>query len=126
MEELNVIPPEQYVGAVESIEWIVPAVEDLLARGLAYRVPGTAGEPDGDVYFDSVAAAGPGWHNGATSRLTEEQMLPLFAERVETPTARAKSTRWTRCCGAWPATVSPSGPVPPWATAGPAGTLNAR
>lgn len=85
MEELNVIPPQQYVGAVESIEWIVPAVEDLLARGLAYRVPGTDGEPDGDVYFDSVAAAGPGWHNGATSRLTEEDMLPLFAERGGDP-----------------------------------------
>src|SRR3954467_11294278 len=58
MEALNVLPPQEYVGAVESIAWIVPAVERLMSEGLAYRVPGTAGEPDGDVYFDTVAAAG--------------------------------------------------------------------
>ena len=85
MEALNVLPPDHYIGAVESIEWIIPAIEQLISEGLAYRVPGTGGEPDGDVYFDSVAAAGDGWHNGMTSRLTEEEMLPLFAERGGDP-----------------------------------------
>lgn len=56
MAALNVLPPAHYTGATESVPWIVPAVEDLLARGLAYRVPGVDGEPDGDVYFDVNAA----------------------------------------------------------------------
>ncbi|MGF9661740.1 cysteine--1-D-myo-inosityl 2-amino-2-deoxy-alpha-D-glucopyranoside ligase [Arthrobacter crystallopoietes] len=85
MEALNVLPPDHYIGAVESISWIIPAVEQLLEAGLAYRVAGTAGEPAGDVYFDSVAAAGEGWHLGLTSRLSEQEMLPLFAERGGDP-----------------------------------------
>jgi L-cysteine:1D-myo-inositol 2-amino-2-deoxy-alpha-D-glucopyranoside ligase len=75
---------------VESIAWIVPAVERLIAEGLAYRVPGGAGEPDGDVYFDTVAAAGSGWEVGRTSRLSEAEMLPLFAERGGDPARPGK------------------------------------
>jgi L-cysteine:1D-myo-inositol 2-amino-2-deoxy-alpha-D-glucopyranoside ligase len=90
MEALNVLPPEEYVGAVESIAWIVPAVEQLMAEGLAYRVPGTGGEPDGDVYFDTVTAAGSGWEVGRTSRLSVAEMLPLFAERGGDPVRPGK------------------------------------
>ena len=49
MEALNVLPPDHYVGAVESIGLIVPEVERLVSLGLAYTVPGTHGEPVGDV-----------------------------------------------------------------------------
>lgn len=52
MTALNVLAPDNYVGAVEAIPLIVPAIEKLLADGLAYRVDGTGGEPDGDVYYD--------------------------------------------------------------------------
>lgn len=90
MEALNVLPPQEYVGAVESIAWIVPAVERLMAEGLAYRVPGTEGEPDGDVYFDTAAAAGSGWEVGRTSRLSVAEMLPLFAERGGDPARPGK------------------------------------
>ena len=104
MNALNVIPPQHYVGATETLEWIVPAVEGLLAQGLAYRVQGSDGEPDGDVYFDvrAVAEAGdsllpvlepagqgdetdaPGpWSLGQISGLTREEMLAVFGERVE-------------------------------------------
>ncbi|NKX53942.1 cysteine--1-D-myo-inosityl 2-amino-2-deoxy-alpha-D-glucopyranoside ligase [Arthrobacter mobilis] len=93
MEALNVLPPDEYVGAVESIAWIIPAVEQLIAEGLAYRVPGTGGEPDGDVYFDTAAAAGSGWEVGRTCRLTEAQMLPLFAERGGDPDRPGKRHR---------------------------------
>jgi L-cysteine:1D-myo-inositol 2-amino-2-deoxy-alpha-D-glucopyranoside ligase len=99
MMALNVLAPDQYIGAVESIEWIVPVVEDLLARGLAYPVPGGEGEPDGDIYFSVDAAARlpkdatPGWHLGVTSNLTEEQMLPLFAERGGDPQREGKRNR---------------------------------
>src|SRR6476620_8144918 len=44
MEALNVIAPDHYVGAVESVDLIVPAIERLLKLGLAYRVRGTGGE----------------------------------------------------------------------------------
>ena len=91
MEALNVIAPDSYIGAVEAIEWIVPVVEDLLARGLAYRVPGTGGEPDGDVYFSVDAASGlnpedpNAWWLGQVSHLDAAQMLPVFAERGGDP-----------------------------------------
>ena len=91
MAALNVVPPTFYVGAVESIEWIVPVVEDLLARDLAYRVPGRAGgpgeaaEPDGDVYFDAAAAASKAWTLGEVSGYDRDAMLGFFAERGGDP-----------------------------------------
>lgn len=106
MTALNVIPPQHYVGATETLEWIVPAVEGLLAQGLAYRVQGEDGEPDGDVYFDvrAVAEAGdsiipvlqpkvqgdddnaPGsWSLGQISGLTRDEMLEVFGERGGDP-----------------------------------------
>lgn len=91
MEALNVLAPRSYIGAVESIEWIVPVVEDLLERGIAYRVPGTGQEPDGDVYFSVDAAAAmpadgsDAWWLGQVSNLTPEQMMPVFAERGGDP-----------------------------------------
>jgi L-cysteine:1D-myo-inositol 2-amino-2-deoxy-alpha-D-glucopyranoside ligase len=90
MEALNVLAPDHYVGAVESISLIVPEVERLVSLGLAYRVPGTNGEPDGDVYYD-VEAAGKqsvspdAWTLGSVSGLAESEMLELFAERGGDP-----------------------------------------
>jgi L-cysteine:1D-myo-inositol 2-amino-2-deoxy-alpha-D-glucopyranoside ligase len=90
MEALNVLAPDHYVGAVESMPLIVPAIEQLLQDGLAYRVTGTPGEPDGDVYYD-VEAAGKhavtvdAWTLGAVSGLPESEMLELFAERGGDP-----------------------------------------
>ena len=91
MEALNVIAPQNYIGAVEAIEWIVPVVEGLLEKGIAYRVAGTGAEPDGDVYFSIDAAqelekSGPdAWWPGQISGLTPEQMMPVFAERGGDP-----------------------------------------
>lgn len=91
MEALNVLAPDNYVGAVEAIPMIVPAIESLLARGLAYRVPGSAGEPDGDVYYDVEAAgkhsaeASDAWTLGSVSGLSDAEMLELFAERGGDP-----------------------------------------
>ncbi len=90
MEALNVLAPDQYVGAVESISLIVPEVERLVSLGLAYKVQGTNGEPDGDVYYD-VEAAGKqsmspdAWTLGSISGLAESEMLELFAERGGDP-----------------------------------------
>jgi len=90
MAALNVLPPDNYVGAVESIPLIVPEVERLVRLGLAYKVPGTAGEPDGDVYYDVEAAgkqsvAADAWTLGSISGLGESEMLELFAERGGDP-----------------------------------------
>lgn len=90
MEALNVIAPDHYVGAVESVHLIVPAIERLLQLGLAYRVAGAAGEPDGDVYYDVEAAgkqsiAADAWTLGSISRLGDAEMLELFAERGGDP-----------------------------------------
>jgi L-cysteine:1D-myo-inositol 2-amino-2-deoxy-alpha-D-glucopyranoside ligase len=90
MEALNVLAPDSYVGAVESIPLIVPAIERLLDLGLAYRVAGTAGEPDGDVYYDVEAASKhsvdtDAWTLGAISGLGEAEMLELFSERGGDP-----------------------------------------
>jgi L-cysteine:1D-myo-inositol 2-amino-2-deoxy-alpha-D-glucopyranoside ligase len=90
MEALNVLPPDHYVGAVESINLIVPEVERLISLGLAYRVQGINGEPDGDVYYDVEGAgrqsmAPDAWSLGSISGLSESEMLELFAERGGDP-----------------------------------------
>lgn len=91
MVALNVLPPDYFVGAVESIEWLVPAVEKLIEDGLAYPVQGGDGEPDGDIYFSvDAASAEPGnssgaWWLGQISGLSTSQMMPLFGERGGDP-----------------------------------------
>ncbi len=98
MTALNVVAPDHYIGAVEAVGWIVPQIEQLVAAGLAYPVAGTAGAPDGDIYFSvkaASAAAGQGgleepWWLGQVSGLTEEEMLPVFAERGGDPERSGK------------------------------------
>lgn len=76
MAALQVIPPDFYVGAVESIPAVVAAVEQMLATGAAYRV-----EPLGDVY----AAVGADPAFGEAARLDRPTMLALSAERGGDP-----------------------------------------
>ncbi|GGK42323.1 L-cysteine:1D-myo-inositol 2-amino-2-deoxy-alpha-D-glucopyranoside ligase [Pilimelia terevasa] len=77
MGALRLVPPEHYVGAVESIPVIAARVADLLAEGAAYRL----GDGTGDVYFDLAAAP----HFGYQSHLSREQMLAYAAERGGDP-----------------------------------------
>ncbi|MFC5749644.1 cysteine--1-D-myo-inosityl 2-amino-2-deoxy-alpha-D-glucopyranoside ligase [Actinomadura rugatobispora] len=74
MTALRILPPDQYVGAVESIALIVEMVEKLRAKDATYEI-------DGDIYFP--VAADPAF--GAVSRLGREEMAPLFAERGGDP-----------------------------------------
>ncbi len=74
MTALAVLPPREWVGAVESIPEVVTAVERLLALGAAYRV-GT------DVYFPVAAARG----FGGVSGLDRDTMLALSAQRGGDP-----------------------------------------
>ncbi|XVQ07771.1 cysteine--1-D-myo-inosityl 2-amino-2-deoxy-alpha-D-glucopyranoside ligase [Spirillospora sp. CA-255316] len=79
MTALRILPPDQYVGAVESIPLIVEMVEKLRAKDATYEV-------DGDIYFP--VAADPSF--GAVSRLGREEMAPLFAERGGDPARPGK------------------------------------
>ncbi|MET9023938.1 cysteine--1-D-myo-inosityl 2-amino-2-deoxy-alpha-D-glucopyranoside ligase [Actinopolymorpha sp. NPDC004070] len=74
MAALRVLPPEEFVGAVEAIPYIVEAIEVLRGRGGAYDV-------DGDIYFP--VTADPAF--GQVSRLSAADMRALFAERGGDP-----------------------------------------
>ncbi|MCW2856350.1 MAG: cysteine--D-myo-inosityl 2-amino-2-deoxy-alpha-D-glucopyranoside ligase [Marmoricola sp.] len=74
MEALRVLPPDEYIGAVESIPLVVAMIERLQATGAVYDV-------DGDLYFS--VTADPDF--GAVSGWDREQMLAIFAERGGDP-----------------------------------------
>jgi L-cysteine:1D-myo-inositol 2-amino-2-deoxy-alpha-D-glucopyranoside ligase len=79
MTALRVLPPGEFVGAVESVPEITEAILQLLEDGKAYRV-------DDDVYF--AIAAAPGF--GRESNYDRETMLELFAERGGDPQRTGK------------------------------------
>jgi L-cysteine:1D-myo-inositol 2-amino-2-deoxy-alpha-D-glucopyranoside ligase len=74
MTALGVIPPHDFVGAVEAIPEIAEAVERLRESGSAYDV-------DGDVYF--AVHSDPRF--GSIGSLDDETMLALSAERGGDP-----------------------------------------
>jgi len=82
MEALRVLPPERYVGAVESIPSIVDKVVALLDRGAAYRLD----DGTGDVYFGLSAAPRFGYE----SHLSRSEMVEAFGERGGDPTRAGK------------------------------------
>ena len=82
MELLRVIPPDAYIGAVESVDRVVDAVERLLAKGAAYTLD------SGDVYYRVSTRIEPPF--GSTSHLERHEMLELFAERGGDPDTPGK------------------------------------
>ena len=74
MAALSVIPPSDYIGAVEAIPEVVRQIERLQALGLVYQV-------DNDLYLD--ISADP--HFGEVSHLSREEMIAVFAERGGDP-----------------------------------------
>ncbi len=78
MESLRVLPPRDFVGAVEAIGEIVEVVGKLLASGAAYRV---ADRSHPDIYFDHQAAE----HFGYESGYDADTMARLSAERGGDP-----------------------------------------
>ncbi|MPY77944.1 MAG: cysteine--1-D-myo-inosityl 2-amino-2-deoxy-alpha-D-glucopyranoside ligase [Actinophytocola sp.] len=78
MEALRVLPPRDFIGAVESIPDIVEIIDKLLATGAAYR----ADDPEyPDVYFDHTATGRFGYE----SNYDEQLMTELFPERGGDP-----------------------------------------
>ncbi|MFN2625204.1 MAG: cysteine--1-D-myo-inosityl 2-amino-2-deoxy-alpha-D-glucopyranoside ligase, partial [Mycobacteriales bacterium] len=76
---LNILPPSDYVGAVESMPEIVSFIGRLRAAGATYDV-------DGDVYF-SVATAP---HFGAVANRSVAEMLALSGEHGGDPEREGK------------------------------------
>ena len=79
MAALRVIPPDHYVGVVESISLVIGLIERLRAAGAAYDV-------DEDIYFP--IASDPRF--GSVASLDREAMLALFAERGGDPARPGK------------------------------------
>src|SRR3712207_9169340 len=74
MTALRVLPPDDFVGAVESVPRIVAHVETLLDEGLAYALD----DGTGDVYHDIAKAPGFGSESGydeATMLRSEERRV---------------------------------------------------
>ncbi|MCP2251543.1 L-cysteine:1D-myo-inositol 2-amino-2-deoxy-alpha-D-glucopyranoside ligase [Prauserella aidingensis] len=78
MEALRVLPPRDFIGAVESIPRIVEVIGKLLASGAAYRVD----DPEHpDIYFDRSYTGRFGYESGYDA----ETMATFFAERGGDP-----------------------------------------
>ena len=74
MAALRVVPPDEYVGVVESVPLVAAMVQQLRERGHAYAV-------DSDWYFD--VSSDPGF--GSVSGLGRPEMLHLSADRGGDP-----------------------------------------
>jgi L-cysteine:1D-myo-inositol 2-amino-2-deoxy-alpha-D-glucopyranoside ligase len=74
MTALRVLPPDEYVGAVEAIPEITEAIERLLAEEKAYRL-------EDDIYFPVSAAP----KFGTESNYDRDTMVELFGERGGDP-----------------------------------------
>jgi L-cysteine:1D-myo-inositol 2-amino-2-deoxy-alpha-D-glucopyranoside ligase len=78
MTALRVLPPQDYIGAVEAMDEVSAAVKTLLDVGAAYRLPD---EAHPDIYFDIATAPKFGYE----SRYDLATMLTLSAERGGDP-----------------------------------------
>ena len=81
MEALRVLPPDSYIGAVESIPLVVAMIEQLQAAGVVYEVASTTPGQAPDLYFS--VHADPTF--GSVSGWDRDEMLRVFAERGGDP-----------------------------------------
>jgi L-cysteine:1D-myo-inositol 2-amino-2-deoxy-alpha-D-glucopyranoside ligase len=107
MTWLRVLPPERYVGAVESIPLVIELIGRLQSAGAVYEV-------DGDLYFPVAADV----RFGELSGLPRSEMVELFAEQGGDPGRRGKKDPldcllWSRQRAEEPGWDSPFGPGRP-------------
>jgi len=80
MVDLRVIPPADYIGAVDAIPLVTDAIEQLKAKGSIYPVAK-------DLYFKVHCDL----HFGERSNLSEQEMIQIFSERGGDPSRIGKS-----------------------------------
>ncbi|MBW3086246.1 L-cysteine:1D-myo-inositol 2-amino-2-deoxy-alpha-D-glucopyranoside ligase [Austwickia sp. TVS 96-490-7B] len=97
MTALRVIPPNHFVGVVESIDTIAAHVATLLTNGAAYRLPvpdddplGATPDGNGDIYLDITARP----EFGAVSGWDANAMDAVFADRGGDPHRPGKRHRF--------------------------------
>ncbi len=111
MAALRVLPPRDYVGAIESVDEVIELVRKLLAAGAAYTVEDTEFP---DIYFRIDATEQFGYESG----YDRETMARLFAERGGDPDRPGKrdpldALLWRAERPGEPAWPSPFGPGRP-------------
>ncbi|HSX66493.1 cysteine--1-D-myo-inosityl 2-amino-2-deoxy-alpha-D-glucopyranoside ligase [Nocardioides sp.] len=79
MEALRVLPPDHYIGAVESIPLVIALIQRLQDAGVVYHV-------EGDLYFEVASDKA----FGDVSGLDREQMLAIFGDRGGDPERAGK------------------------------------
>jgi L-cysteine:1D-myo-inositol 2-amino-2-deoxy-alpha-D-glucopyranoside ligase len=80
MVNLRVIPPADYIGAVDGIPLVTAAIEELVRKESIYRV-------DNDLYFKVHEDR----NFGQRSHLSQAEMLQIFSERGGDPDRVGKS-----------------------------------
>ncbi len=78
MEALRVIPPQDYIGAVESIPLVTALIERLIPTGLVYQVD----DPEHPDWYFAWSAAPDA---GEVAHLDREAALAIFGERGGDP-----------------------------------------
>ncbi len=111
MELLRVFPPQDYIGAMESIDEVVAMVQQLLDAGAAYVV-------EDSEYPDIYASIDATERFGYESNYSREQMLEFFAERGGDPERPGKrdpldALVWRAHRAGEPSWESPFGPGRP-------------
>ena len=87
MEALSVLPPQDYIGAIESVDEVIEMVGELLDNGSAYQL----GEEDsGDGYRDVYFSFNASGHFGYESNYSRPVMDDFFAERGGDPHRQGK------------------------------------
>ncbi|WP_067856703.1 cysteine--1-D-myo-inosityl 2-amino-2-deoxy-alpha-D-glucopyranoside ligase [Nocardia shimofusensis] len=111
MSALRVLPPREYVGAIESVDEVVEFVQKLLANGAAYTVE----DPEfPDIYFRADATEQFGYESG----YDHDTMSRLFAERGGDPDRAGKhdpldALLWRAARPGEPSWPAPFGPGRP-------------
>lgn len=79
MTALRIIPPDHYMGAVETIPWVITAIETLQRNGSVYQI-------ESDLYFD--ISCDPNF--ASYNQLSRAEQISIFAERGGDPEREGK------------------------------------
>lgn len=90
MTALGVIPPDTYLGVVETIDLVVESVAELVERGAAYAVPVDDGTAVEEQAYDYYADLSVDSRFGSVAPITQQERLELFAERGGDPDRQGK------------------------------------